>query len=41
VDYLDEILAQGAERAAEMADQTLRLVQEQVGFLSTGKGIRR
>ena len=31
--YLDDILARGAARAAEVADATLRQVKEAVGFL--------
>ncbi|MCB9456153.1 MAG: tryptophan--tRNA ligase [Anaerolineaceae bacterium] len=32
--YLDSILAQGAERASEMAEKTLAQVKERVGFLA-------
>jgi tryptophanyl-tRNA synthetase len=31
--YIDEVLAQGAARAREVADHTLNLVRERVGFL--------
>ena len=31
--YLDDILARGAARAAEVANATLRQVKEAVGFL--------
>jgi tryptophanyl-tRNA synthetase len=33
VDYLDEILAKGAERAEQTAFKTLKTVQERVGFM--------
>lgn len=35
VGYLDHILAKGAEKARERANQTLREVQSRVGFLAT------
>ena len=31
--YLDQMLAQGAEQAAAVADETMRLVRERVGLL--------
>jgi tryptophanyl-tRNA synthetase len=31
--YIDDVLAQGAERAATIANPTLKLVQERIGFL--------
>ncbi len=31
--YIDEVLAQGAEKAASVADQTLALARERMGFL--------
>src|SRR5690606_10375130 len=31
--YIDELLAQGAARAASVADDTLELVRERMGFL--------
>jgi tryptophanyl-tRNA synthetase len=31
--YLDQVLAQGAEKARQVADKTLHLVQQRMGFL--------
>ena len=33
VSYIDELLAQGAARAAAVANETLELVRERMGFL--------
>jgi tryptophanyl-tRNA synthetase len=31
--YLDKVLAEGADKARQVADETLRLVKERMGFL--------
>jgi len=38
--YLDEVLAQGAARAAEVANRTLEIVRDRVGFIKAYEPVR-